>query len=108
MAQEKGNEFALRVFEESGTMLGKGLAILIDVFNPEKIVIGSIFERCEKLIRPAMEKELKKETLTESLNACQILSAALGDKIGDYACLLVAKYGLETGKVKSIKGIRYG
>ena len=37
---EEGFEDATEIYEESGRRLGQGLAILIDVLNPEKIVIA--------------------------------------------------------------------
>ena len=43
------------LYRQSATMLGKGLSILIDILNPEKIVVGSIFERSEDLLREEME-----------------------------------------------------
>ncbi len=95
VAQVRGNAFARHMFEVTGEMLGHGLAVLIDSFNPDRIVIGSIFERSEVELRPAMEKILREEALPESLEQCQILPAKLGDQIGDYACLLVAKHGLD-------------
>ncbi len=95
MARVKGNKFARYMFERTGKMLGYGLAVLIDAFNPERIVIGSIFKRSETALRPEMERALEKEVLPESLAACQILPAKLSDRIGDYACLLVAKHGLD-------------
>lgn len=95
IAQSQGNEFARHMFDVTGEMLGHGLAILIDAFNPHRIVIGSIYERSEAELRPALERVLRKEALPESLNACKILPAKLGDRIGDYACLLVAKCGMD-------------
>ncbi len=97
LAQACGNEFARHMFDVTGDMLGQGLSILIDAFNPDRIVIGSIFARSEELLRPAMQAALCRETLGQSLNDCQILPAKLGDDIGDYAALLVARYGLEHG-----------
>lgn len=86
-----GEETALSVYKTSGEMLGRTLAILIDLINPERIVIGSIFARSESLLRPHMERVLKEEALGLSLSACEILPAALGDSIGDYAALAVAE-----------------
>ena len=45
-----GDADAKDFFDHIGTMLGKGLALLTDTLNPEKIVIGSIFVRCEDLL----------------------------------------------------------
>ena len=56
------------------------------------IVIGSIFERCEDLLRPSMEAVIKREVLSQNLE-CKILPAMLGERIGDCAALAVAKIG---------------
>ena len=93
LAQEAfaGDKFARRVFAKSGEMLGKGLSIVIDVLNPEKIVIGGVFMRSAALLRPAMDKVLKKETLDESLQVCEIVPAKLSENIGDIAALSLAE-----------------
>ncbi len=84
---------AMEVYETCGRMLGRGLAVLVDVLNPEAIVMGSIFARSSHLLQASMEEELKKECLPESLTACRILPAALGEQIGDYGALTVAMSG---------------
>ena len=89
----EGDKIAKKVFDISGKRLGQGLSVVIDILNPEIIVIGSIFTRCEDLLRRPMEKVLKKEVLSHSLDACKIVGAALGEKIGDYAALTVAIEG---------------
>ncbi len=86
----KCKEDAIEVFNICGEMLGRGLSVLIDILNPERIVLGSIFERCESLLRESMEKELKKECLSSSLDICKVVSAELKENIGDYAALAVA------------------
>ena len=95
LAQGQGNKFAMHMFEATGEMLGYGVAMIMVGLNPDRIVIGSIFERCEALLRPAMERVLRQEVLPECLDACRVLPAMLGDRIGDYACLLVGGHGLE-------------
>ena len=87
----KGDETAREVFRISGEMLGRGLAVLLDVLNPQMIVIGSIFARSEDLLRPHMEKTLQKEALSRNYADCKILPASLGEQIGDYAALAVAQ-----------------
>lgn len=85
-----GDPFAKSVFTESGEMLGKGLSILIDLLNPEKIVLGGVFMRSGELLIPAMEKELKKESLRCSREVCRIVPAKLSENIGDIAAISVA------------------
>ena len=89
-AAAKGDPTARAVYRISGKYLGKGLSMLIDILNPEKIVIGSIFARNQALFCEAMEKEIAKEALCFSADCCQIVAARLGEAIGDYASLATA------------------
>ncbi|MEM6820447.1 MAG: ROK family protein [Verrucomicrobiota bacterium] len=91
-AAKKGDRKALEIFEDVGQRYGQALAILIDILNPERIVIGSVFERCRPFLEPSMRRVLKSECLDRSLGVCEIVPAALGDEIGNYAALAVAQY----------------
>lgn len=92
LAAQSGDPVARDIIRISADYLGHGLAILIDVLNPECIVIGSIYARNEMLFKPIIEKVLQKEAIPASLEVCHIKPAELGDSIGDYAALCVAIY----------------
>lgn len=94
IAAGQGDAFALSIWTEVGTRLGEGLALLIDLLNPDCIVIGSIFARCETFLVPAMRSVLEREALGPSLRACRIVPAALGDAIGSHAAVAIARYHL--------------
>ena len=93
-AAEAGNPLAAAIYSEVGTMLGRALAVLIDLLNPELIVVGSIFARSEELIRPAMEEAIAAEALPLNRALCRIAPAELGERLGDIASLTVAVEGL--------------
>lgn len=93
MLADEGNEEALAVFRCSARVLGRGIAILMDLFNPEIIVIGSIFARAERHFRKEMEEEIAREALAINRGACRVLPAALGDRIGDLAAVSTAIIG---------------
>lgn len=90
-AAEKGDKLANAIYRKCGEKLGQGISLLIDILNPERIVIGSIFERSGRLLADTMYETIKREALPISAGCCQIVPAMLGDKIGDYAALGVAK-----------------
>ena len=90
---DQGDEAALAVFRRSAHILGRGLSILIDLFNPEKIVIGSVFARAERHFRKEMEEEIEKEALSINRGSCRVVPAALGDRIGDLAAISTAIIG---------------
>lgn len=93
-AAKNGDETALEVYRQCGRMLGKGLSVLIDILNPEKIVLGSIFVRSEELLRDEMQRVIEKETLYPSRRVCEIVPAGLGEALGDVAALCVAVCGV--------------
>ena len=75
------------------------MAVLIDVLNPECIVIGGLAMRFGDLIlRPAFDS-VRKEALKPSLQTCKIVPAALGERIGDVAALCVSAGAVETDAV---------
>lgn len=92
LAATAGDPTAGEIIRISGEYLGRGLAILIDVLNPECIVIGSIYARNETLFKPHVDRILKEEAISAALDVCRIKPAELGDSIGDYAALCVALY----------------
>jgi len=85
-----GDEDAISILKESGEYLGRGLSLLIDILNPQKIVIGSIYARCRKFIEPSCMKIIRREALEPASIECSIVPAALGESVGDYASLCVA------------------
>lgn len=86
-----GDKLANAIYRRCGEKLGLGLSILIDILNPEKIVIGSIFQRSGHLLIETMNEVIKKEALAISAECCKIVPAMLGDEIGDFAAIGVAK-----------------
>ncbi len=89
-AADAGDETALEVYRICGEYLGKGLAVLIDILNPQTIVIGSIFTRSRNLLWDACKKEIDREALAFSASCCQVVPATLGEQIGDYAAVATA------------------
>ena len=85
-----GDETAIQVYARCGEMLGRGLSLLVDVLNPERIVIGSIFQRSADLLIPSMKKEMAEECLPMSLDVVQVVPAELGENLGDLAALSLA------------------
>jgi glucokinase len=72
-------------------MLGYGLSILVDILNPEVIVIGSIFQRSAHLLRDRMDEVMRAECLPISYEAVRVVPAALAEDLGDKAALALAQ-----------------
>lgn len=86
-AMYQGDAFATEVYEKCAEYLGRGLSIIIDILNPEIIVIGSIFERNAEFFLPRIKSVIEKEALFYNASVCEIRSSRLGDRIGDFAAL---------------------
>lgn len=87
---DSGDPKARLIWEKTGENLGRILAVLMDVLNPEAIVIGSIYARSGHLMEAAMERVLKREVLPPNRRACRVLKAELGETLGDVAALCAA------------------
>lgn len=85
-----GNKFAISIFEESAFYLGRGISILIDILNLDKIIIGGIYSRMESFFRNIVLSVIKEEALKYSADFCSIEPSFFGEKIGDYSALAVA------------------
>lgn len=90
-AAYSGDKLANAIYRRCGEKLGLGLSVLIDVLNPEKIIIGGVFRRAGCLMLESMNETIKKEALEISARRCEIVPAALGEEIGDFAALGVAE-----------------
>ena len=93
-AARNGDRDALAIYVESGRRLGQGLAMLIDILNPECIVLGSMYVRCGDLLEGSMREVLEREALPSALHACRIVPAQLGERLGEYQAVAVATYHL--------------
>ncbi|GAG45960.1 unnamed protein product, partial [marine sediment metagenome] len=85
-----GDADALAVLEEAGRYLGRGLAILLDILNPEIIIMGSLAVHLGDTILSSARDEMTIEALPAAVQACRVVPAALGERIGDVAALCAA------------------
>jgi glucokinase len=91
LAARDGDELSNKIMHDTGIRLGRALAIVVDVLNPQRIVIGGLAMRLgETLLGPACS-ELCKEALSASVSDCQIVPSELGEQIGDIAAFCVAR-----------------
>ncbi len=90
VAARKGDAVAIRILRSTGKRLGEVLAILVDILNPERIVIGGLAMRLgDTLLGPA-RVVMQREALPYSSSVCQVVPALLDERIGDVAALCVA------------------
>lgn len=90
-----GDLVAIDVYKTCGHYLGKGLSLLIDILNPELIILGSIYGRAQVLLEKYMREVIDQEVIPMSNQACKIVAPALAENIGDMAALCLAEISTE-------------
>lgn len=92
-----GDHQALAVIRRVAWYLGRGLAVLVDILNPEIIVIGSMGVRLGEVLLEPARRAMRREALPGASAVCRVVPAALGERIGDIASLCAAMEGLRDG-----------
>jgi glucokinase len=86
-----GDPVALDAIETVGRALGVGLSSLVNMLNPEVIVIGGgVIAAGEMLLEPA-RREMQARALLPARDAVRILPAAFGDQAGMIGAALLAR-----------------
>src|SRR5690606_33200753 len=93
-----GDPLAIELCDTSAEYLGRALALLIDILNPEAIILGSIYGRSRQLIQDRMLETAKREAYEASFAACSFIPIGLGEHIGDVAALTVALMASESAE----------
>ena len=88
----EGDPLALAIVDEVAYHLGRGLSIIIDILNPSRIILGSIYHRSGVLFETRMQEIIEKETLIFAREACEILPSSFGESIGNVSAISIAAY----------------
>jgi glucokinase-like ROK family protein len=78
-AARKGDQFAIDLLAKAGEALGKGLAVLIHLFNPELIIIGGEMSRAADYMISPIESNLNVYTISRIRRDARIVASNLGD-----------------------------
>ena len=81
-AGKAGDDLALEVFRQMGFYLGIALAGLINVLNPETIVIGGGASAGWDLFIPHTSEQIRQRAYREPAARARLVPAALGDDAG--------------------------
>lgn len=81
-AAQKGDEIALKVFNEMGRYLGLGLVNLVNLFNPEKIVIGGKVSRAWNFFIERAKEVVWQRAMKGQREKVEIVQAECGDDAG--------------------------
>lgn len=62
-AAANGDPLAVDVIEKLGRYLGSAIAIVINLFNPEKILIGGVINQAKEVLYPAVRRCIEEQSL---------------------------------------------
>lgn len=77
-AADAGDIEAIDSFTEAGHAMGQGLAGLINIFNPEKIVIGGPLSVAGEYLLPAIKETVTRHALPESMQHTSVVLSPFG------------------------------
>lgn len=81
-AAEAGDPVAKRIFEIVGEYIGIGLTSVINLLNPEKVIIGGGVAEAGDLLLNPIRKTIKERAMVVAGSAVEIVPAQLGNSAG--------------------------
>ncbi|MGF1744754.1 sugar metabolism global transcriptional regulator Mlc [Vibrio minamisatsumaniensis] len=63
-AAADGDPLAVEVIEQLGRYLGSAIAIVINLFNPEKILVGGVINQAKSVLYPAIQQCIEEQSLS--------------------------------------------
>jgi len=97
-AANSGDQFAISIFSDVGHWLGRGIAYLLQIFNPELIIIGGHVAEANQFILAPIQQAIHTYSNRDINNDTEIKFSELGSKTGTMGA---AAYALE--KISFIK-----
>ncbi|MFA5327567.1 MAG: ROK family protein [Prolixibacteraceae bacterium] len=81
-AATMGDQYSISILANVGHWLGKGLAYLIQIFNPELIILGGRMSEANQFILPPIQQAIQIFCIPELGNAMEIKVSELGSQAG--------------------------
>lgn len=94
-AARAGNEAAVEALAEIGRKLGAGIGSLVNIFEPEVIVLGGGFGQAGELLLGPAREVVAREGLTPGRDRVRIVPAELGPRAGLVGAGFVAYEALD-------------
>lgn len=78
-AANKGDQYAIKLLSNIGTNMGKGISILIQLFNPELIILSGKIAGARQYITLPMQQAINTYCMTQIREKASIVSSELGE-----------------------------
>ncbi len=77
-AAEEGDLAALAVMQEMGTYLGIGMANLVNIFNPQLVVLGGVYALAHETVIPMIKETIRQHSLFPMRTSLSVLPSQRG------------------------------
>ena len=81
-AAEAGDAVAKQIFEIMGKRIGMGLTSVVNLLNPEKIIVGGGVAECGDLLLEPIRRTIKERAMVVAGEAVKVVPAMLGNSAG--------------------------
>jgi predicted NBD/HSP70 family sugar kinase len=98
MAAKNEDILCIEILAEIGEKLGKGIAMLINLFNPESLILGGTLSETGDYLRLPIRSAINKYSLSLVNSDTQLKLSKLGEKAGVMGACLIAR-----GKILSMQ-----
>ena len=86
-AARDGDALALQLIKETAYYMGWGIANLVNILNPDIVLIGTIAMAAGELLLQPIRDTVTKMAMARPVEAVEIMSAQLGENLGDMAAI---------------------
>ncbi|MEP7251944.1 MAG: ROK family protein [Ginsengibacter sp.] len=102
-AAEEGDRFAVELFTEAGYNIGRGVAILIHLLNPEIVILSGRGSAAGKVLKTPIQQAINEYCIPRLSHSTEIEISTLGymaELIGA-AALVMENFEKENGKIRA-------
>ncbi|MDE2825474.1 MAG: ROK family protein, partial [Gemmatimonadota bacterium] len=95
-AARQDDPAAREIVDETARYMAVGLGNIVNILNPEVIVIGTILVKAQDLLLEPIRAYLRRETWPRVFDTVRVVPAGLGDEVGDLAAIAVIRQAVRS------------
>lgn len=97
-AARQQDPLAMRLMEETAFYMGWGIANMVNILNPEVVIIGTIAVAAGDLLLEPIRRNVRRMAMERAASIVRILPAQLGEYVGDLAAVALVINSMKEGR----------
>ena len=102
-AANEGDQYAISILAETGRYLGKGIAILIQLFNPEAIILSGKIAKAKQYITIPIQQSINTYCMTQLRENTTLALSDLGSDAGILGSVATVMENIFEKQIASVK-----